>query len=169
MYLDCIIIVSIMWVKFYLLMFKLIQSCVIHLKPVWFKCMHFWSVALPWCWRTTGHSHAAWPRRYNTAARDQQTPTDPTLSRLLPSMTNHLSGQNIIKLLLWVVWHLTMSTCRRQGTITAKLGATSHHTSPLRVLCMQYNRKWSGLQNKQTNKTLQVRFNVLIAILSFKN
>lgn len=121
MYLDFIIIVSIMRVKFYLLMFKLIQSCVILLKPVWFKCMHFWSVALPWCWRTTGHSHAAWPRRYNTAARDQQTPIDPTLSRLLPSMTNHLSGQNIIKLLLWVVWHLTMSTCRRQGTITAKL------------------------------------------------
>lgn len=38
--------------------------------------------ALPWCWRTTGRSHAAWPRRWSTEGPDPQKQTNQSMSRL---------------------------------------------------------------------------------------
>lgn len=102
----------------------------------WFYCKHSWSV-LPWCWRTTSHSRAAWPRRYNTAARGRQTPTDPTLPRLLPSTTNRLEEQNI-KLLAWIC-HLTLNNVNVQKTRDSynhEPGTTCQRPGPLRVLKM---------------------------------
>lgn len=66
---------------------KLCENCCLRLRGF-----------LPWCWRTTGRSRAAWPCRCSTGDQGRPTLTNRLLSRLLPPMTNHLQEHFIMLL-----------------------------------------------------------------------